>query len=185
MPGSRRWNLVREGTAYGLVSLGASGPAATSDSCLHAHFSSIAGTDLSTGCHASSQHCDLCDAGAPAATNGGHANAHYSSAPGNSAGPTALQGSRRPAGADAIFEGLNVEIKEARTPLPASPCCSVHTSSMLLGVGVGFRRGGCCIAMQACAVPHESAFSTSLTRAGTLHHKLQRCHCAVKDPRVC
>ncbi|CAL5222966.1 g5407 [Coccomyxa viridis] len=52
-------------------------------------------------------------AGGPGATNGGHAPAHYSSAPGGVAG-AAQQSARPPAGADAIFAGLNVELKEVK-----------------------------------------------------------------------
>ena len=59
-------------------------------------------------------HFDSQCADGAAAVNRGHAHAHYSSAPGAGAG-SAQQKERPPSGADAIFAGLNVELKEART----------------------------------------------------------------------
>lgn len=68
-----------------------------------------------------------CSSAAGAAEVDGGPSAHYSSAPGP-AQPTA----RQPGGADAIFAGLNVELKEAGCPScwgPYCPCCDEEHKS--------------------------------------------------------
>lgn len=89
---------------------------------------------------------------AAAAMNGGHAQAHYSSAPGGAVGPAQQGGARQPTGADAIFAGLNVELKEASllAQLPSHPWCCPDDSH-LAGQSVPFRSLQGCLAVADCS----------------------------------